>query len=136
VNRDFGGVRSRNQIDGADEVEELIARQPATAANELGLHQRDVRGGTAEAYSAEFEKDKGQLEETGSRARRVHRVDPIVAAPALIWGLAPVLAPILRSQNRGYALRSAATGSNFAARRAGGTQATAVTASRSPATAR
>ena len=70
MNGELGGVGARNQVRGADEIEERLARDPAAAAHDLVFHQRDMRGRTAESDRAQLQEDDGQLTQPSG----VHRV--------------------------------------------------------------
>ena len=54
MNRHLGGIRAGNQVGGAEEVEELLVVEPATALNYLLLHHRNVRRGPPEGDRAEL----------------------------------------------------------------------------------
>src|SRR5262249_24254305 len=67
VNRKLGRIGSRNEIGGAEVVEKLFVREPATPAHDLLLHERDVRRGSAERRGTEPEEENSDLNERGTR---------------------------------------------------------------------
>ena len=53
VDRHLGRVGTRDEIGGADEVEELVARHPLPTTHHFIFHHREVRRGTAKGRAAE-----------------------------------------------------------------------------------
>src|SRR5262245_50051469 len=66
MDRHLRRVRSGDEVGRAEEVEELLSRQPATPADDLVLHQRDVSGGATEPDDAELEKEARDLARSAS----------------------------------------------------------------------
>src|SRR6185295_6785891 len=73
VDRELRRIGARDQVRRGEVVEELLAREPAAAAHQLVLHQRDVRGGAAERGEAEPREDEGHFGQASARSRRRSR---------------------------------------------------------------
>ena len=61
VDRQLGRVRPGDEVRRAEQVEELLVRQPLAAPDDLVLHHRDVRGGAAEGGRAQPEEEQRQF---------------------------------------------------------------------------
>jgi hypothetical protein len=59
----LGGVRTRNEIGGTDEVQELAVVDPTAAAHDFVAHHRDVRSRAAEAEHSQPQEYAGDLPE-------------------------------------------------------------------------
>jgi hypothetical protein len=68
MNRHLGRVRARDQVGGAEEVEELGASQPVSPGDDLLFHHADVYCGAADGCRAQLEEQKSQLQKSGSTA--------------------------------------------------------------------
>ncbi len=63
VDRHLRRVRTRNQIRGTEQVQELGAREPPAPTDDLVLHHRDVRRRAAESGGAELQEQQRELAE-------------------------------------------------------------------------
>ena len=64
VDRHLGRVRAGDEVRGAEQVEELLAGQPAAAAHHLVLHHGDVGGRPAEAQVPSLRKRRASSRRT------------------------------------------------------------------------
>ena len=71
VDGQLGRVGAGDEVGGAEQVEELLARQPAAPADDLVLHHRDVRRGAAEGRRAQPQEEPRQLAERRPRVRMI-----------------------------------------------------------------
>ena len=58
MDREFGRTGAGNQVRSAEQIQELLLRQPLTPLHDLRLHQRDMRGRSAERSQPEPKKQE------------------------------------------------------------------------------
>ena len=61
MDRQFGGIRTRNEVGRAEIVKELLARQPAAPLDDLVLHHRDVRRRSAERRDTQAKEQPSRV---------------------------------------------------------------------------
>jgi hypothetical protein len=66
VDRHFGGIGAGDQVDRAQQVQELLAGNPAPAPDYFILHYGDVRGGSAEGGRSQSQEQACQLPENAA----------------------------------------------------------------------
>src|SRR4030065_1502015 len=60
----FCGVGSRDQIGGADQVQETLFIYPAVTVHCLMVHESDIYRGATKTKSAEFKKEQSDVSQT------------------------------------------------------------------------
>ena len=74
VNRHLGRVGPRNEVRRAEQIQEVLVGQPASAVHDLVSHHGDVRGWATEGGGAQPQEEPGQLRQRGRRRRLVRQV--------------------------------------------------------------
>ena len=74
VDRHFGRIRSGDKVGGAHQVDELLAREPATSSHHLVFHHGDVRRRPAKADDAEFQEKPREFLQAGRATHLVFRL--------------------------------------------------------------
>ena len=54
-------VRTRDQVGGSQQIQEVLRGDPLVLAHVLVFHHGDVRGGSAKAGGANFQADQHQF---------------------------------------------------------------------------
>src|SRR5215469_12162540 len=97
VNGEFARAGARNQIAGAEQIEEFFAREPLASPDEFVLHDGNVRSGTTEGREPQTKKKCRQLAQRSGAGMLIRGSD---RCPCGIFRHVCGLSPMMRRDGR------------------------------------